>query len=327
MRRSTATFVLLMVTLVCLYGCGRGGADADAHADHHDDHDHEHDHTGPNPHVWLDPVLMRRFVLELDRHMVLDSAAGDDRPMIVTTIWPVANLVQQMVGDRAVVKAMVPAGASPHDYEPTQRDMQALTRCQVLIAVGMNFDAPLFNALDRVNTSGAKVLRIADLIHVDEDASSEQAPPGEPRYPGTKQLLADLDAIDAEYHAALDGHKGAMIVTYHNAFDRLAARYGLVVAATLTPIDSIGAPPHRRITEARDVIREHHLKALFTEPQFSPSAAQAIEEETGVAVLTLDPLGHPDMADRNTYQKLMRYNLRILLAGITGDTPLAPTEK
>jgi ABC-type Zn uptake system ZnuABC Zn-binding protein ZnuA len=132
------------------------------------------------------------------------------------------------------------------------------------------------------------------------------------------QHLADeLAALDAEYRQRLEPFKGRSIVTYHNAFDRLAERYGLKVAVTLTPIDSPGAMTPQRMEQAIEAIGKYKLRVLFAEPQFPDDAANAVRAETGVAVMTLDPIGDANDPQRDTYQKLMRYNLDTLIKGLS----------
>ena len=53
---------------------GSDGHDGHDHHEHakecEDNHEHHgHDHSGPNPHMWLDPVLARKFVIELTEHL------------------------------------------------------------------------------------------------------------------------------------------------------------------------------------------------------------------------------------------------------------------
>lgn len=131
------------------------------------------------------------------------------------------------------------------------------------------------------------------------------------------KLHGDLKALDAEYRAALEPFKGRGIITFHNAFDLLAERYGLVVAATLMPIDAPGQQTSKRVADAVKAIQEHKIPTVFAEPQFDLQAANAIRSAVpGVKVLTLDPIGGPNAPERAEYVDLMRYNLRVLVEGL-----------
>jgi zinc transport system substrate-binding protein len=54
-------------------------------------HPHEHAHTGPDPHLWLDPVLARRFVEELAARLIerfpsRRAALRDNRDQLVAAL-------------------------------------------------------------------------------------------------------------------------------------------------------------------------------------------------------------------------------------------------
>ncbi len=116
------------------------------------------------------------------------------------------------------------------------------------------------------------------------------------------RLLADVEAIDQEYRERLEPFKGAAIVTHHNAFGRLAERYGLKIAAVIRPIES-AEPTPARIAEAVDAIRREGARAVFFEPQYNAAAAEAIAKAAGVRSGVLDPEGRAD------WLGLMRSNL------------------
>lgn len=311
------------------------------------------------------------------------GAVGADRPTIVTTIWPLADLTEQIVGDRAEVVCLVPPGLSPHGFEPTGRDAGALSDARMLVMVGMGFDRWARESLERHGRGEASVLTFAGAVGLerpeegdhedhsdgevadehedhDEDADSHEEDDGHDDHEGhshgaaasnphlwldpvlterfvgelgerlasilpedrgeierrTEALRVEIAALDEEYQDALRELEGRKIITFHNAFDRMMERYGLEVAATLTPIESPGALTSSRVERALEVIEEHGVRAVFAEPQFPDSAGRALQADSGVEVLTLDPIGDPNQSDRDTYQKMMRYNLRTLLEGL-----------
>lgn len=275
------------------------------------------------------------------------------KPVIVTTIVPLASLVQQMVGDTAEVVTLVPPGVSPHGFEPTVQQMQALSRASALVMIGAGYDEWAQRAA-RQQRRKIPVIRFDEAVgieveHHDHDHGShaghdhgpvnphlwvdpvltklfietlgrEKLPPLMPAAAAvleanTDRLSAELAQLDAEIGSALAPHAGKPLVTYHNAFDPMAERYGLKVALTLVPDDSIGATlTPARLDKARQIIREHQLKAVYSEPQFPADFAEPLKA-MGVAVYVLDPLGDPASDDRATYQQMMRYNLGQILRG------------
>ncbi|TVQ31452.1 MAG: zinc ABC transporter substrate-binding protein [Phycisphaeraceae bacterium] len=122
-------------------------------------------------------------------------------------------------------------------------------------------------------------------------------------------LIDQVRSIHREYEIGLADLKHRTIVTHHDAYSRIAARYGLRVAAVIRPIDSVETTPGA-VRNAVDSIRAYEVPAIFIEPQFSAGAAGRIAEHTGVRVLTLDPLGDGD------WQAMMRRNLESLRDGL-----------
>ncbi len=123
-------------------------------------------------------------------------------------------------------------------------------------------------------------------------------------------LLTRLKALDDKYRAALAPFAGAFIVTHHSAWERLAHRYGLRVAAVIREIET-GEPTPGKIAASVDAIKAQHVAAVFVEPQFNPDAARRIAEAAGVKLRTLDPLGEGE------YFELMDRNLEQLVAGLS----------
>jgi zinc transport system substrate-binding protein len=157
---------------------------------------------------------------------------------------------------------------------------------------------------------------VPDLARALAEALPEHADAIEANAAGLDGKLGDLDA---EFERRLAPLHDAEMITYHSAFDLLAARYGLTVAATLTPVESPGDVTSGRLAEVIRLIREHDVRAVFTEPQFPADRAAAIQRETGVEVLVLDPLGDPNQGGRDGYFALMRYNLETLVKGLGRD--------
>jgi zinc transport system substrate-binding protein len=56
-------------------------------------------------------------------------------------------------------------------------------------------------------------------------------------------------------------------------------------------------------------VKANNVKVIFAEPQFPADKLAALAEQTSAAVKQLDPLGNPNLEERDSYLALMRYNL------------------
>ena len=131
------------------------------------------------------------------------------------------------------------------------------------------------------------------------------------------KLLADLRRLDRQYAEQLAKVPERKLITFHNAFDRIADRYHLHVVVRLTDIELSpgGEVTPDRIREALAAIAKYKLKVLYAEPEFPDQVVARLRDETGVTVLRLDPEGNPAVAGYRTYQEMMRSNLKTLVKG------------
>jgi zinc transport system substrate-binding protein len=134
-----------------------------------------------------------------------------------------------------------------------------------------------------------------------------------------KRLLADLGQVDREYAEQLAGVPQKDLITFHNAFDLIAARYHLNILVRLTDIEISpgGEVTPDKIREALEAIKKYKLKVLYAETEFPDQVIRRLREETGgtVDVLLLDPQGNPDVEGYRTYQQMMRSNLKTIVKG------------
>ena len=325
---------LVVAALAMLTGCG--GGDGHSHKDHDHDHkdhghkdhghDHDHDHSGPNAHLWLDPVRTKLFVQNVSPRLteIIDAAAKKDakrKPVIVASIFPIGSLIEGIVGDSAEVKVMLPTGGSPHGFDLTPAVLRMVSEADALVFVGLSLDPWAEKAAKNARKEKA-VLRFAELLKSSESDEEEFVPgrldpPLPPLVVRRQALIAKLDALHKRCEAELSKVKTKELVTFHNAFDLLAERYGLKVVAHLTEMDlPTGAEvTPGALTEARAAVKKHGLKVLYAEPQYPDSALRAIQEATGVTILKLDDLGGPDRPGYRTYFEMMESNLKTLMAG------------
>lgn len=133
-------------------------------------------------------------------------------------------------------------------------------------------------------------------------------------------LLARVRDTDQDWQDRSKRIKGKSVVTHHNAFPRMAERYGFTIAAAIKPVEG-SEPTPAEIMQVAKAIKESGTPAIFIEPQFSAVAAERIAKATGVKIGKLDPLGDGD------WFKMMRENLNELVNTLdpqpTGTVPAA----
>lgn len=284
--------------------------------------------------MWMIPVLSLATILSAcgDRPA---TPSG-----VVVTIPPLAWAVSALVDPATPVRTLVPAGVSVHAYEPSAEDAAAIARAAVVVEVGLGLEGPLNTVVRRRAAKDARFewasvagIEIGDDHHGHAHAPDEPCPhdhSGPDAHLWVDPVLMhDLAAplataleragiagataragvlreqaarIDAEYRERLAPFAGRAIVTQHDAWSRLAERYGLRVVEVLLPRGSI-EPTSADLADVAEALRSAGVAGVFTEPQFDPRPAQRLAELGGVRVGVIDPLGDGD------WPAVMRRNL------------------
>ena len=128
------------------------------------------------------------------------------------------------------------------------------------------------------------------------------------------ELVAELEALDAEMRAGLETCERRTIVTSHAAFAYLADAYGLEQVA-LTGISPEVEPSAKSIEALVDEVREQGATTVFFETLVSPALAETVAREVGAATAVLNPLEgltEDEVEAGADYFSVMRENLDTL---------------
>jgi zinc/manganese transport system substrate-binding protein/manganese/iron transport system substrate-binding protein len=265
-------------------------------------------------------------------------------PRVVASTSVFADMVKQVGGDRlGSVRSIVPAGVDVEDYEPTPDDLQAVAQANLLVMNGLSLDRWVPKLVQAANPSIGTLVLSDGLPVLGVGSSDDQdiAQNGNPHfwldpqyakvYVGKihDQLVsidpdgaATYDANTAAYLGQLDELDGWIqrqvatipvdnrkLVTFHEAYPYFAARYGFQSIGVITP--SPGQDPSAgELAELVDKVKAAHVKAVFSEAQFSPKLAQTLAQEAGVQQVVTDlyndSLGDPPA---DSYIGMLRYDV------------------
>jgi len=118
-------------------------------------------------------ILLLAVVGVVTTWYVVDSwfNRDDDRLMklsqnqiqVVVTIFPIADMAQQIVGDDGAVYQVVPDSADPHTFSPTPDDILKLSQADALIYLGDKQEPWVQNMLNGVNNPDLVVIDLSRL--------------------------------------------------------------------------------------------------------------------------------------------------------------------
>lgn len=265
-------------------------------------------------------------------------AADQGRPLVVATIFPVADLIARVGGDAVRVETLLPPQASAHTWEATPAQVQSVSHARAYVTVGGGLDGWLedFGA----DVSALRTLRLTDgmtLLRSDGSRTGEEKS-GDPHVwldpvlvrdemlpriaalivelvPARRdELLAraaamadSLTSLDGEIRRLLARRTTSGYVATHDAWAYFAGRYGLEAIGNL--YEGPGHEPSaRQLARIVDAARTSGLRTVLSEPQLSETAARALAAELDADVVLVDPLGGAGITGRESYLDLMRFN-------------------
>jgi zinc transport system substrate-binding protein len=275
------------------------------------------------------------------------SEGGSDSTAAVSVVaaaYPFAYIVERVAGAHADVDNLTGPGTEPHDIELSPQQVAGVSEAD-LVVYQNSFQPSVDDAVDQSGLSDAALLDVADVVPLqdtgalteDGDSSAldphvwldpvnvvaiaeavadrlvEVDPDHERAYRSNESALVDdLQALDREFARGLRDCARTTVVTAHDAFRYLAARYHLEVVP-ISGIDPAHEPLPAQQAEIADIVDGDGITTIFTEELVSPAVAQSIADETGATTATLSPIeGLTDDTADEDYLSLMRANLHAL---------------
>ncbi|CAN5355975.1 metal ABC transporter substrate-binding protein [soil metagenome] len=261
------------------------------------------------------------------------SETSSDKIQITTSFYPLYFFASTITADKANVVNITPAGAEPHDYEPTTDDILKINNSKLLILNGQV--EPWANKIrSEISNKNTIILEVGDGLLSQNDPHiwlspviakqivqkiSDQIisidPSNEVLYKeNTNKLEDDLDKLNLDYKIGLGNCTKTDIVTSHAAFSYLASAYGFkqIAIAGLSPD---AEPSLKDLTTVSSFAKQNNIKYIFFESLVSPKLAQTIANEVGAKTLVLNPLEgltNNDIKSGMTYLTVMEENLQNL---------------
>lgn len=263
------------------------------------------------------------------------SPSGKNPLSIVTTL----SIFQEMAGKIAqntntTIQSIIPSGAEPHDFEPTPQDILALKEADLFIYNGLasiepwlTKTLPFLPNTTQIDLSKTVTLRENDphyWLDIENDIKtvdaiqkmlSEKDPANKVTYEKNAQnLKTQLRLLDTAYATQLKTCEIRTIVTAHDAYGYLAARYN-IETQPIAGLSPESEPDAKTIATIIGIVDEKKIPYILFETLASPKIAETIAEETGAATLVLNPiegLTEEEKAAGKDFMTLMEENLTVL---------------
>lgn len=272
-------------------------------------------------------------------HPAQSTAVATGKIQVVTTISTLNSFVAGVGGDRVQVASIVPVGASPETFEPTPQDVATLSQAQLLVENGAGLETWLDRLLRNAGSANLHVVVCADglpikngnphlwmdpqlakryvlkirdgLIAVDpKDAPAFRA--------NATRYNAQLDALTRDIQARIDTIPPSQryMIVFHNAWQYYNDRFGITTLGFVER--NPGQEPNpEQVAQLVDLAKQHGVKAVFSEPEYSPKLLHSIAQGAGIDVVESlydDSLGtNSNVAN---YIAMLEYDTAIIVKGL-----------
>lgn len=240
-------------------------------------------------------------------------------PTIYVSIAPLRSLVEAITEQDFPVEVLVPAGASPENFELTPKQYIALNEAQWIFSTGLiTFETTLLHKLPE----GARIIDLSRGIepiagtcshHHHGHAHAHGVDPHIWTSPRALQLMSRtiyeaihnehpdsvrytqnfnrlqqrLEALDRAIEAQISASGVEQFIVYHPALTYYARDYGLRQIS----IEEEGKEPSaKRLAELIRTARAEGIRTVLVQRQFPRSSVEAVADDMEAEVVEFDPL-------------------------------------
>jgi len=243
---------------------------------------------------------------------------SQNKPLVVTTVAPITNIVSNIGGDRVKVQGIVPEGTDSHTFEPRPSDADLMTKADLILVNGLSLETPTQKLANSSKPKDTKIYQLGDQTITknewiyDFSFPKEKGEPNphlwvNPKYAGAyaklaAQYLTELDPAGKDYYATnlknylqrldeLDKVTRSVVasippqnrklLTYHDSWAYWAREYDLDVIGAIQPSD-FNEPSVKDVVKLVDQIRQAKVPAIFGSEVFPSKVSEQIAREAKV---------------------------------------------
>ena len=278
------------------------------------------------------------------------TSSRSGKKVILTTFTVLADMAQNVAGDKAIVESITKPGAEVHGYEPTPSDLARGQGADLILDNGLNLERwadRFYNSFPRVQhltlSDGIQPIDISEdsykgkpnphawmspknaVIYVENirKALVNIDPPNTTTYNQNAATYTNqIKAVDLKLKTAIATipEKNRYMVSCEGAFSYIARDYGLK-EVYIWPVNAEQLATPKQVEKVINTVKENKIPAVFCESTVSDKAQLQVAKETGAKfagvfyVDSLSPVGGP----ASTYLNLLEYNVNTLINGLKGN--------
>jgi ABC-type Zn uptake system ZnuABC Zn-binding protein ZnuA len=269
------------------------------------------------------------------------SSSGTADPVVLATTTFLADIAQNIAGDRVQIGSILPFGADPHSYQPTPQDAAKVAESKLLILNGIEYEHFIEGLLENAGGERAIVTASDGLAprQMEEHAEEEESGEGHEHEAGDPHMWLDPNLVvtyvenirEGLTHLDPDGAAG-----YKSNADAYIAELTALDAWIVEQVNQI--PPEKRL-----LVTNHEALGYFAErygftvvgavvesfsTDASPSAQQMADlidqiESSGAPAIFLDAGDNPALAQQIAEETGVQVVTDLPLESLTDGAPAA----
>ncbi|WP_295700559.1 zinc ABC transporter substrate-binding protein [uncultured Helicobacter sp.] len=237
---------------------------------------------------------------------------------VIVSVLPQKEMIERIGGEYVQVEVLVPQGKSPEIYEPSIAQMKYIAQADIFFGVGMPFESPWLKRFSLANPS-LIYYNLSTLAQMPQShAHTTHIPIHNPHIWLSAQSMQPQVAFIADILSKADvAHKDIFkhnsteliktlqtitdktrllfgtpqaqkhFIVYHPAFEIFAKDFNL----TEKSLENEGKEPKgKELSALMQYARNHHIKAIFIQPQYAKSRVEMLAKELNLRIIELDPL-------------------------------------
>lgn len=271
------------------------------------------------------------------------AAGAQAKPLRITaSVYPITMLVEEIGGNRVAVTTIIPPGTDPHHFEISPSSMRAVYESDAIFMIGADFDSHIIGdgppgTQIRVEFCESLSDSLIELGHtfnphfwldpvlagiMGECIGLTLITTDYENHAYYEERMARfavrMDSLHADVKERLEVSGFDTFVSFHPAWTYFARRYGLTEAGVVEKYPE-HEPSAKWVAGLIREIQRQDVEVLIVERASDPGVVKSLAEDTGLEVLSLDPIGDPDTPGRGDYFGLIGYNLGLIERATRGN--------
>jgi len=261
---------------------------------------------------------------------------------IIATYPVLGAVVKDLVGEAFDVKSAMPNGADVHEWEPSAKDIEALTKADLIVENGIGLEGGMEKSLGQARKAGVGFFTAGSHIVVRHVGAGEGIPSDDPDQkagaedphlwtdPLTVKAVVDALSVDLKQrfgvdlatrcadldrrlvalNAEIQGQVDALplnrrkLVTGHESLGYFSQRYGFkLVGAVIPSLTSEAEGSAANLDALKKLIKENHVSVVFTELGTSPRTVEALAKEAKVTAVSIATHNMPADGDYFSFER------------------------